>query len=230
MCLRTVVRHMSEAISILHVDDEPEVLELSTRLFERRDTRISVTTADSGSDGLAALEERRVDCIVSDSIRLPDGDSFVEAASRRSDAPIVLFTAKEWDEVAADAVAADVAEYVRKADAADYKEVLRHVLRLTDADAERTSDRRLIGSHDFSSNAELGVSIVRAVQDVAGGDLDEYDPLFDAVDPDALETLLASGADRHDADPDAIEISFTYHGLDLSVRTDGSIMTTSSVN
>jgi CheY-like chemotaxis protein len=219
---------MPESISVLHVDDEPDVLELSTQLLERRDPRISVTTAGSGSDGLAALEENRVDCIVSDSVRLPDGESFVEAASRRTDAPIVLFTAKEWAEISSDAVAAEVAEYVRKADAADYKDVLRHVLRLTSPDGGDDPEARLIGSHDFASNGELGVSIVRAVHGVAGGDIDEYEPLFDVVDPDALETLLASGADR--PDPDGIEISFTYHGFDLSVRTDGSIITTTSVS
>ena len=220
---------MPETISVLHVDDEPDVLELSTQLLERRDPRISVTTAGSGADGLTALENGRVDCIVSDSIRLPDGESFVEAASRQTDAPIVLFTAKEWAEISTDAVAAEVAEYVRKADAADYKEVLRHVLHLTGMDGrEASASRRLIGSHDFGSNGELGVSIVRAVHGVAGGDLDEYDPLFDAVDPDALETLLASSAERHDRD--AVEISFTYHGLDLTVRTDGSITTSSTVD
>jgi DNA-binding NtrC family response regulator len=219
---------MPETISILHVDDEPDVLELSTQLLERRDPRISVTTAGNGSDGLTALENNRVDCIVSDSVRLPDGESFVEAASRRTDAPIVLFTAKEWAEISSDAVAAEVAEYVRKADTADYKDVLRHVLRLTSRDRDDHSEARLIGSHDFGSNGELGVSIVRAVHDVAGGDIDDYEPLFDAVDPDALETLLASSADRHEAD--GIEISFSYHGFDLSVRADGSITTTTSVN
>jgi CheY-like chemotaxis protein len=217
---------MPEQISVLHVDDEPDVLELSTQLLERREPRISVTTAGSGSDGLAALETTDVDCIVSDSVRLDNGESFVEAASRETDAPIVLFTAKEWNEISSDAVAAEVAEYVRKADTSDYKDVLRHVLRLTGPDRTRQPDHRLIGSHDFGSNGELGVSIVRAVHDVAGGEIDEYEPLFDTVDPDALETLLAPNHGRSGTAD--VEISFTYHGFDLSVRADGSIVMAAS--
>lgn len=213
---------MSATISVLHVDDEPDVLDLSTNLFERGDSRVSVVTAGSGPDGMSVLESRNVDCVVSDSVRMPDGESFVEAASRKTDAPIVLFTAKEWREIASDAVAADVAEYVRKADVSDYKTVLRHVLRLTDDPLiEPSSTRRLIGRHDFESPAELGVSIVRAVDEVVDGEVVEFDPLYDAVDPDALESLFAPVVGT--AHASQLEVRFAYEGLELVVSGDGNI-------
>lgn len=213
---------MSATISVLHVDDEPDVLDLSANLFERGDSRVSVVTAGSGSDGMAVLENRPVDCVVSDSIRMPDGESFVEAASRATDAPIVLFTAKEWRDVAADAVAADVSEYVRKADVSDYKTVLRHVLRLTDdPTVDPAPARRLIGRHDFESPTELGVSIVHAVDEVVEGEAVDFDPLYDAVDPDALESVFAPVVGTTHASQ--LEVRFEYQGLELVVSGDGNI-------
>jgi hypothetical protein len=171
---------------------------------------------------MSVLESHTVDCVVSDSIRMPDGESFVEAASRETDAPIVLFTAKEWREVASDAVAADVSEYVRKADVSDYKTVLRHVLRLTDGPlADAPSDRRLIGRHDFESPTELGVSIVHAVEEVVDGDVAEFDPLYDVIDPDALESLFAPVVGT--AHAGQLEVRFGYQGLELVVSGDGNI-------
>lgn len=220
---------MPANISVLHVDDEPDVLDLSTKLFERRDSRISVVTAGSGPDGMDALADHDVDCIVSDSIRMPDGRSFVEAASHATDAPIVLFTAKEWQDVAPDAVAADVSEYVRKADVSDYKAVLKHVLRLTDqTEFPAHSDRRVIGQHDFSAPTELGVSIIHAVEPVVDDDIDELGPLYDVIDPDALESLFSpvSGS----AQASQLEVHFSYHGLDLVVNGTGSIAVVPSAN
>lgn len=213
---------MPANISVLHVDDEPDVLDLSTKLFERRDSRVSVVTAESGPEGMDVLANRDVDCIVSDSIRMPDGQSFVEAASHTTDAPIVLFTAKEWREVAADAVAADVSEYVRKANVSDYKAVLKHVLRFTDeADVPAHADRRLIGQHDFSARTELGVSIIHAVRAAVEDDVDELEPLYDVVDPDALESLF--GPVNGSEHASQLEVHFSYHGLDLVINGNGSI-------
>ena len=218
---------MPGQVSVLHVDDEPDVLELSTQLFERTDSDVSMVTAGSGPAGIEALTTHDVDCVVSDSVRMPDGESFVEAASRTTDAPIVLFTAKEWNEVAGDAVAADVSEYVRKADASDYQTVIRHVQRLA-GDEDADGGRRLIGQHDFTSPVELGVSIVEAVENVVDGDATEFDPLYDAVDADALESLFAPAAGR--AQTENVEVRFSYQGLDLAVAADGRITAATASN
>jgi CheY-like chemotaxis protein len=213
---------MSEQISVLHVDDDPHVLDLSASLFDREDASVSVLTAGSGPEGMEALSEHRIDCVVSDSVRMPDGESFVEAANRTTDAPIVLFTAKEWSEVAADAVAADVAEYVRKADVHDYETVIDHVLRLTGdaADPVHRPSRRVVGHHDFGSSTELGVSIVQAVDPLVEDDPDAP-LLYDSIDADALASLFEpiSG----DPGADRIEVRFRYRGLDLVVAGDGTI-------
>ena len=214
-------RIMSGHVSVLHVDDEPDVLDLSKQLFDRTDSSLSMVTAGSGPEGVEALQTHDVDCIVSDSVRMPDGQSFIEAASRETDAPIVLFTAKEWRDVADDAIAADVSEYVRKADPADYEDVIGHVRHLSGGSAEEADRRHLIGRHDFSSNVELGVSIVEAVERFVDTDATELDPLYDAVDADALERLLAPSARGRTAED--VEVHFSYADLDLTVTASGSI-------
>lgn len=210
---------MSTNCTVLHVDDEPDVLDLSSQLFERESAPVSMLTAQSGEEGLSVLEEHDVACLVSDSVRMSDGESFIEAASRETDAPIVLFTAKEWNEVATDAIAADVAEYVRKADTDDYKTVIRHVL----AHAENAvdEDRRLIGQHDFASNSELGVSIVQAVARFVDRESTNFDPLYEAIDADALESMFAPST-RFTRSRD-VEVRFSYEGVDLIVCGDGAI-------
>lgn len=219
---------MSGRISVLHVDDEPNVLDLSKKLFERRAPEVSVTTAGSGPEGMDTLSEHDVDCVVSDSVRMPDGESFVEAASRETDAPIVLFTAKEWRDVATDAVAADVAEYVRKADPADYENVIGHVRHLAGDADEEAGRRHLIGRHDFSSNVELGVSIVEAVGNVVDGDVNDFEPLYDEIDADALERLFSPLTG--DSCAEHVEVRFSYQGLDLAVEANGNITVGSKPN
>ena len=216
---------MSGDVSVLHVDDEPDVLNLSTQLFERAESDVSLVTAGNGPAGMAALDGHDVDCIVSDSVRMPDGESFVEAASRRTDAPIVLFTAKQWNEVAGDALAADVSEYVRKAGKSDYRTVIDHVFQLTDgsddSDATTAEDRRLVGWHDFSSTVELGVSIAEAVENVLDEDVTEFDPLYNTIDADTLESLLSPTTGGLQGEE--IEVHFSYEGLDLIVTAQGTI-------
>jgi CheY-like chemotaxis protein len=226
----SVVEGMSGDVSVLHVDDEPDVLNLSTQLFERTDPDVSLVTAGSGPAGMEALDGHDVDCIVSDSVRMPDGESFVEAASERTDAPIVLFTAKEWRDVAGDALAADVSEYVRKAGQSDYRTVIDHVFRLTDSSDETgtAENRRLIGRHDFSSSVELGVSIAEAVENVLDKDVTEFDPLYNTIDADTLERLLSRTAGGLQGEN--IEVHFSYEGLDLIVTAQGNVLLASRSN
>lgn len=52
-----------ESIRVLHVDDEPEVAELTAEMLEREDDRFTVETATSPSEGLNRLVDHEVECI-----------------------------------------------------------------------------------------------------------------------------------------------------------------------
>jgi CheY-like chemotaxis protein len=121
---------MSTTTTVLHVDDDPELLALTSSALSR-DGRFEVVTAESASEGLSRLSRGHVDCVVSDSVRLPDGEAFVSTVgSEHPDLPVILFTAKSADEVADELRGESVTEYVRKAGADDFETLLAHLSRV----------------------------------------------------------------------------------------------------
>ncbi|WP_299266518.1 hybrid sensor histidine kinase/response regulator [Halorientalis sp.] len=101
-------------VSILHVDDDPDMLSLSKTMLERRD--IDVTTRTSAEEGLELLREADVGCIVSD-YEMPrtDGLEFLEAVRKEyPDLPFILFTGKGGEEIASKAISAGVTDYLQK--------------------------------------------------------------------------------------------------------------------
>jgi len=113
-------------INVLHVDDEPELADLTATFLEREDERFEVTTAMRASDGLDHLAEEPVDCIVSD-YEMPgmDGIEFLETVREEyPDLPFVLFTGKGSEEVASDAISAGVTDYLQKERGTDQYTVL----------------------------------------------------------------------------------------------------------
>ena len=115
-------------ISVLHVDDEPEFLEMASSYLEHVDDTITV---HAETDAEAALERylrepETIDCIVSD-YQMPgmDGLDLLEAVRARDpDVPFILFTGKGSEVVAADAIAAGVTEYMQKAVGSEHYRVL----------------------------------------------------------------------------------------------------------
>lgn len=75
---------------------------------------------------------------------------------------------------------------------------------------------------EFSRESErASTAVVKAVAAIAGVKQDDLDPLYYVVDPDALDSLFqptVKGGHRGDA-----EISFSYHGYDVTVRSYGII-------
>lgn len=63
--------------------------------------------------------------------------------------------------------------------------------------------------------------IVREVADREGVDFTELPPLYDRVDPDALETLAGSLGQNDEG-----EIEFAYCGYDVLVDGDGHVIVT----
>lgn len=66
----------------------------------------------------------------------------------------------------------------------------------------------------------LSHAVVEAVADAEGTDPLELEPLYETVDPDALDALF-SGIDGEPIGEG--EVSFTYHGYEVSVDSEGSV-------
>jgi PAS domain S-box-containing protein len=111
----------TEAVRLLHVDDDPALTELTATYLEREDERIRVTTATGPDEGLDVLTADDIDCVISD-YNMPgtNGIEFLEAVRRvYPDLPFILFTGRGSEEIASEAISAGVSDYLQKGGGAD---------------------------------------------------------------------------------------------------------------
>ena len=130
-------------ILVLHVDDDPDVSDLTATFLERADDRIVVETAADATEGLDCLDGREFDCVVSD-YEMPglDGIGFLERVREDyPDLPFVLFTGKGSEAVASDAISAGVTDYLQKETGTDQYTVLAN--RIANAVEHARSRRRV---------------------------------------------------------------------------------------
>lgn len=70
-------------------------------------------------------------------------------------------------------------------------------------------------------------SVVRIVAERKGVAPEELSvPLFDAVDPEALDTIVRSTRAGRNRSP--VRITFSYYGYDVEVSSDGSVTVSSA--
>jgi len=121
----------TDAITVLHVDDEPAMNDLTATYLERIDGDLAVSTATNVVEALDRLESEDVDCVVSDyDMPTTNGIEFLEIVREQyADLPFVLFTGKGSEEVASEAIAAGVTDYMQKGTGTDQYEVLANRVR-----------------------------------------------------------------------------------------------------
>ena len=102
-------------ISVLLVDDEPALLDI-TQLFLEKTGSFTVDTCPSGSQALARLLEKRYDVIVSD-YEMPEmnGILFLKTLKQQGDlTPFIIFTGKGPEQVVIDALNNGATYYLQK--------------------------------------------------------------------------------------------------------------------
>lgn len=120
-----------QSIQVLHVDDEPGLAEIAAEYLQRSDDQISADIATTAKEGLDLLLEYDYDCVVSD-YDMPgqDGIEFLEAVrEENADLPFILYTGKGSEEVASEAIAAGVSDYLQKESGTSQFEVLANRIR-----------------------------------------------------------------------------------------------------
>ena len=113
-------------VHVLHVDDDPGLLDLASTFVEREREGFRVTTATDAETGLELLEDEEIDCVVSD-YDMPgvNGLEFLEAVREcHPSLPFLLFTGKGSEEIASEAISAGVTEYLQKGTGTDQYSVL----------------------------------------------------------------------------------------------------------
>ena len=107
---------MPEQIDVLHVDDDPSVLDLTRSFLDRELESVTVTSVTEPSAALDRLDEGSFDCLVSD-YDMPDMDGlefFDVLRETHRTVPFVLYTGKGSEEIASRALNAGVTGYFQK--------------------------------------------------------------------------------------------------------------------
>jgi len=123
-----------DPLSILHVDDDPNLGGLVKTYLERgsNDVDCTVTTETSPTDALDRIRSGgpEFDCVVSD-YNMPEmnGIDFLEAVREtHPELPLLLFSGEETNDVAAEIIRAGVTDYLRKGTGTDqYTMLIRRV-------------------------------------------------------------------------------------------------------
>ncbi len=102
-------------IRVLLVDDDADLATMAATYLQREDDRFVAETAIGAEAALDRLDDG-VDCVVAD-YEMPDvtGIELLEAVREEyPDLPFVLYTGKGSEEIASDAIAAGVTDYLQK--------------------------------------------------------------------------------------------------------------------
>ena len=84
-----------------------------------------------------------------------------------------------------------------------------------------TPEPALVHERRFDPTEPPSEAVVAAVAAVSGISPTALEPLYDAIEPDALDSLIAH-AQRTDS-PGEHRVRFSYAGFDVQVRGDGVV-------
>jgi PAS domain S-box-containing protein len=188
---------MARPISVLHVDDDSSLRDLTATFLERENDRFTVETAASADDGFDCISNCQPDCIVSD-YNMPDMDGieFLRAVrEEHPECPFILFTGQGGEEVASDAIAADATDYLQKGTGPEQYELLAN--RIENAVRARREAER----------ADRQDQLMRLTE--FAGDTGGFE-----LDTDTGEILMTAGARRITGLPDQADLSLD-DALDL---------------
>ncbi|SEW23961.1 bacterio-opsin activator domain-containing protein [Natrinema salifodinae] len=226
---------MTQSIIVLVVDNEPGVADLAGEMLERERDSIVAVSATDGREALSVHERRDVDCIVSD-YEMPEmtGLELLEQVREDDpDLPFILFTGRGSEEIASEAIAAGVTQYLQKGSGKEQYALLAN--QITNAvtqyrteselrESERRYERILTALHETTRDlmrAETKDEIYRAATETADDILDVTVAASYAFEPTAGVLEHAASVQRA---PDRADPRLTFErgdGLVWGVFSEG---------
>ncbi|ELY56684.1 bacterio-opsin activator domain-containing protein [Natronolimnohabitans innermongolicus] len=209
---------MTNPITVLVVDNEPGFADLAGEMLERERDEIVAESATSAGAALEIIDDRQIDCIVSD-YEMPrmTGLEFLERVREDDpDLPFILFTGRGSEEIASEAIAAGVTQYLQKESGEEQYALLAN--QITNAvsqyrtetelrESERRYERTLTTLHETTRDlmrAGTKREIYRSAVETAGEILDVPIAAAYAFNPTeaALEHAASTRESRELVDPE----------------------------
>lgn len=194
--ITTVTDASSDAdnsIRVLLIDDDPSLADIGAEFLQRADERLSVRVEAAPKDGLAYLESNEISCVVCD-YNMPNMNG-LEVLDRVRDSfpdlPFILFTARGSEEVASEAIARGVTDYLQKEVGTEQYQllanrILHHV--------ERTRTRRALEDRESHlKQAQRVADLGSWHKDIRTDDIYWSEEVYDIFEVDAGETSLDHG-------------------------------------
>jgi len=220
----------TDTIRVLHVDDEPDFVDMVATFLQREDSRLTVETATSADDALDRLADGAFDCVISDH-DMPgrDGIDFLETfRDEYPDLPFILYTGKGSEEVASKAISAGVTEYLQKESGTGQYPVLAN--RITNAVEQYRSKRAVEESQKRLSLfvEQSPFAVVEWDENFAFARLN--DKAEDVLGYSEAELVgesweaIVPGSDRDavgEVVSELLEAGGGYHSINENVRADG---------
>jgi PAS domain S-box-containing protein len=150
---------MNASIRVLHVDDDREFASLTAAYLEEEHEGFEVESEPDAARALTRLRDEPFDCVVSD-YEMPQmsGLEFLREARRIDpDLPIVFFTGRGSEGVAAEAISAGVTDYLQKRGPEQYALLGNRIRNYVEK--RRAEEERLRG-YEAIERAREGISIL----------------------------------------------------------------------
>ena len=143
------------SIRVLHVDDDPEVGDLTATFLERQNDRFVVQKATSAAEARNSIEAHPPDCVISD-YDMPgkNGIEFLRTVREGwPEIPFILFTGKGSEEIASEAISAGVTDYLQKETGVEQYKLLAN--RIETAVGQYHAERELDRKNDLFKKAQV---------------------------------------------------------------------------
>jgi DNA-binding NtrC family response regulator len=130
-------------ITVLHVDDDAAIRDLTAEFLEAVDDTIDVRSESDPNAVPARLDAEPFDCVVSD-FHMPDWTGLELCSAVRHEhpwLPFILFTSERGEELAEDALSRGATDFVRKATGTHHYTILAN--RITIAVTRHRAIQRL---------------------------------------------------------------------------------------
>lgn len=114
--VKAIMKLKNNAIDVLAIDDQQDILDLSKIFLERFDDRLDIETYTNPEEALISFREGSYDAIISD-YEMPEMtglELLEEVREIDENFPFILYTGKGTEEVAQDAIGLDITDYFQK--------------------------------------------------------------------------------------------------------------------